>query len=251
MPFKTDNPYTITIPSDISDVAMEQLMDDLERLLTEKPGLVSLDCSLLENIISSQIGFLWEVRRKCLESGSEIQLISPSSGLICVLKVLDLYDYFQYAGESVPETCEPTGRLVPTRNYADEFSPDTESIDRAVNRFVNFLKSLELHPMTIFELQTMFYEVATNIRNHSSMPESELIVVTARTDDKKIVLAFTDSGRLFDITKHQTDLNAEIAGKNKQRRGFGIVLIRRLADKIEYIGGKFGLNILVLEKKWI
>jgi anti-sigma regulatory factor (Ser/Thr protein kinase)/ABC-type transporter Mla MlaB component len=251
MSYKIDNSYTITIPPSITDTTMEGLLNDLDRFLADNPGSVSLNCSLLENVVSSQIGFLWEVRRKCNEAGAELQLLSPSSGLICVLKALDIYDQFLHPKESIPEAYLPAGRVVPTKSYADEFNPDIGSIDKALNGFVGFLQSLNLPHITIFELQTIFYEIATNIRTHASMPKGEQIVFTAHSDDKKIALAFTDSGKIFDITKHPTDLNAELAGKNKQRRGFGVVLIRRLADKIEYIGGKFGMNILVLEKRWV
>jgi len=247
---KTTNRYKIIFPSDYSEATRTGFLKEIGTLLLEKPKLISLDCSSLKNIVSSQIGLLWEMRRRCRKAGTGVELLSPSSGLICVLKVLDLYDQFQYVDEATFKPREKTAKVIPTKNYADEFTPDAESIDKAQSGFVRFLESLNLHHMTIFELQTIFYEVATNFRLHSGMQLSEFVVFTARTNDKKIALAFTDSGKLFDITKYPIDLNPEIAGKNKKRRGFGIVLIHRLADKIEYIGGKFGLNILVLEKRW-
>ncbi len=250
MGFKTDSHHMVILPSDMSDSTITTLMKNLDKLLSDKPELISLDCSRLENINSSQIGFLWQARQKCVKAGADIRLHSPSSGLICVLKVLDLQDLFQYTGRPDYGTrAQPVGAVL-TNSYVDEFKSEVDSINRALNNFTEFLSSLNLHHMTIFELQTIFYEVSTNIRTHSGMSKNESILFTVRTNDEKIVLVFADSGRRYDITRQPIDINPEMAGKNKQKSGFGIALIRRLADKIEYLGERTGLNILVLEKRW-
>jgi anti-sigma regulatory factor (Ser/Thr protein kinase)/anti-anti-sigma regulatory factor len=250
MNYKTDSQHTLTLPVEISDRSQKILLKELESLLSEKPELVSLDCAHFDTISSSQIGLLWLVRQKCVEAGVDIMLLSPSSGLICVLKVLDLYDLFQYTPTRDFKATDQSADTISTSSYADEFRPEVESIDEALNNFVEFLNSLNLHHITVFELRTIFYEVSTNIRTHSGMSTNESILFTARTDDAKVVLVFADSGKQFDITKLPVELNPELAGKNKQRRGFGIALVRRLADKIEYIGERTGLNILLLEKRW-
>ncbi len=250
MRFKADSQPLVILPGEISDRTITTLMKSLDKLLSEKPELISLDCSRLENVNSSQIGFLWQARQKCVKAGADIRLLSPSSGLICVLKVLDLHDLFQYTGSPDCGMWEQPVGVVLKNSYVDEFRPEPESIDRALKNFTEFLNSLNLHHITIFELQTIFYEVSTNIRTHSGMSKNESILFTVRTNDKKIVLVFADSGRGFDITRQPIDINPEMAGKNKQKSGFGLALIRRLADKIEYIGERTGLNILVLEKRW-
>ncbi len=250
MGYKTDSQYKVDLPAEISDNSKTALLRKLDKLLLDKPGLVSLDCAKLENISSIQIGFLWQARQKCIDAGADIQLLSPSPGLICVLKVLDLHEQFQYAPACDFETPVHSAGVVSTSSYADEYRPDMKSIDEALNNFLKFLESLNLHHITIFELQTIFYEVSTNIRTHSGMSANESILFTARTDDTKIVLVFADSGQRFNITEQPIDVDPEVAGKNRQKRGFGIALIRRLADKIEYMSEHTGLNILILEKRW-
>ena len=104
--------------------------------------------------------------------------------------------------------------------------------------------------MLRFELKTIFYEVTTNIRNYSGLKEDELIVFTARPRRDGITLTFADRGLPFNPTTQIDDFNARKAARKKQSRGFGIVMVRRMADRITYVRQAGSTNMLTLEKKW-
>jgi anti-sigma regulatory factor (Ser/Thr protein kinase)/anti-anti-sigma regulatory factor len=250
MKSKTDSAQAIKLPAKMTADSMVAILKNIEDLLYEKPTAIYIDCASLEKVTSNQIGDLWQIYQKCNMAGATAHLLFPSRRLIHILRVLDLYELFQYEQAPVQKPASRFTETVFSQSYADEFHPELESIDKALENFLQFLSSLNILETTKFELQTIFYEVCTNIRNHSGMATKESILFTAKTNDTKIVVVFSDSGQCFDITKQSTDIDPEIAGKNRQKRGFGITLIRRLADKIKYISGRTGLNILLIEKKW-
>jgi len=243
------NIQAVNIHDDGIKVFYQELSDLLKTDLDE----VAVDTSAWKNITSSHIHVLWHAYQRCTESGVRMKLASPSVGLIRVLRVLDLYDLL--AGEerqSLPELREAVhiGDGTGARRYVDDFGADPESIDQALNQFMQYLKGFGVHEVIESELQLLFYEVATNIRNHSHMSSGARIVFSSIADEKGIVLTFADSGRPYNPIASTADIDVRVAGKNHETRGFGIMMIRKLADKISYVRKFDNMNILILEKQW-
>jgi len=250
MKSKTESVFTIKLPAIITADSITAILKNIDDMLYEKPTVIYVDCASLINVTSSQVGDLWQIYQKCNKAAAAVHLLSTPRRLIYILRVLDLYELFQHEQTPAPEPSSQFAETVFSKSYADEFNPEVASIEKAIENFMQFLSSLNIPETIKFELQTIFYEVCTNIRNHSGMAMNESILFTAKTNDTKIVIVFSDSGQRFDITRQPIDINPETAGKNRQKRGFGITLIRRLSDRVKYISGRAGLNILIIEKKW-
>lgn len=244
---------SVVVPKDLNTDSLSEFEQYLSDLLKSSPKVLALDSSPWEHITSSHIHVLWHAYKACSEHGIRMQLTAPSAGLLNVLKVLDLYDIIA-GGQKQPisnlkdavqyEACKGTHK------YADEFHADPKSVDIALEDFLVFLKELHIQKAVEFELRTLFYEVATNIRTHGQLEVGASIVFASLTNESGMVMTFVDSGIPFDPTTSTADFDVIAAGKNRQTRGFGIMMIRKLADKISYVRKADDINILTLEKRW-
>jgi len=244
---------TLLVPADLSNDAMTHFDRGLKKLLTEDPQTIAFDTSQLKYVTSSHIKLLWQIYNICLDAGVTMKLKSPSPGLVRVLKVLDLYELLTENFESMRPQLRKAVRIesgeIPPP-YADEFRADSRSIDEALEGFLKFLRRFTLPEVVIFELRTVFYEVATNIRSHAQMGDDDLVVFTARFEGSKLIMVFADSGIPFDQISSTLDFDPQTASKNGQTRGLGLTLVRRLTDKMSYVRMNDVINVLTLEKKW-
>ena len=252
MGIKVAKIISVVAPIEISTKALGIFENHILDIITQKPNLVSIDCSKLEQVTSRHINALWLAYLYCKETGIEVCLSSPTDGLIRVLKILDLYDLFMFDHDTIRTRMRKAVRSISSEysnTYADEFHPDAEDINRAMAAFGVFLSKLGITSIIEFELKTIFYEVATNIRNHAGLSANELIVFTARINQKRIILVFADSGRPFDLSKSLPPLEPAQAGREGNIRGFGIAMIQRLLDDIYYKRIDDDINVLTLEKE--
>lgn len=244
---------TLLVPADLSDDAVTRFDRGLKEFLGEHPVSIALDVSQLEHVTSSHIKLLWQAYNICLDAGVTMKLKSPSPGLVRVLKVLDLYELLAEDHESMRPQLRKAVRIesgeIPPL-YADEFTADSCSIDEALEGFLKFLRCFTLPEVVIFELRTVFYEVATNIRSHAQMGDDDLVVFSARVEGSKLIMVFADFGVPFDSKSSTVDFDPRTASKNGQTRGFGLTLVRRLTDKMSYVRMNDVINVLTLEKKW-
>ena len=246
-------PTTVVMPSDISADSVVALDRQLQSIL--RPGLtyIEVDTSRWEHVTSSHVHVLWQTYCTCQEQGVALRLKNPSFGLIRVLKVLDLYDIIAEGADQEPPDLKEAAQSQlgkGTLKYADDFKADSASVDRALANFLSFLKELGVPRLLEFELRTLFYEIATNIRTHGHLAKDDLIVFACRTDESTIHLAFADSGLPFDPTASTAYIDVIKAGKERQMRGFGIMMIRKLADELSYLRKNNAVNVLTVEKRW-
>ena len=243
---------SILIPSELTPESVAGFEEGLEAALRSNPRLVVIDSSRLVQVTSNHIKILWQAYRACVDAGVGMKLKSPSPGLIRVLKVLDLYDI---VAESHDIPCPRSddaawsGSTKSAEVNSSRFAADPVSVDRALEGFLKFVERLHLPETTEFELRTVFYEVATNIRAHAGIGENDPIAVSCRADDSKIVLVFADTGIPFDPTRMAANMDLEAAAREGRARGFGITLIRRLTDNMSYVRKNNKMNILTLEKR--
>jgi anti-sigma regulatory factor (Ser/Thr protein kinase)/anti-anti-sigma regulatory factor len=241
------------VPLEASRESLAAFTELVNGYLENKPETIIVDCSPLELVTSSHVRVLWQIHQSSSDSGVKLQLRSPSLGLIRVLKVLDLYEFFAYEKDFlIPQLRKAVQReqAGSAKVFVHEFNANSVSINEAIDHFLSFLKDVGIPDMTVFELKTTFYEVATNIRLHGEMDDNESVVVSATADNSKVVLAFADSGKAFNLTTHETAFDPHSAAKNGQATGLGIAMVRRLNDKISYSRLYDVINVLVIEKQW-
>ncbi len=243
----------VAVPLDLSEVALASYDRQLAEILDSGPKTIEIDTSRWQQVTSSHIHVLWQTYQRCSEHGSGMRLTGSSDGLIRVLKVLDLYDILTGAMDRTEVDVRTAVRIDlahGSSDYADEFTTKPSEVDGAIKSFVDFLKGMELPEVTQFELRTLFYEVVTNIRCHSDLPEGSLVVFICRADESRISMVFADSGQPFDPTESTADVDVLAAAKDRRTRGFGIMMIRKMADSVSYVRKDDSVNVLTLEKGW-
>ena len=250
---KTDEKKTICVPSGISGALTDEFFESLKKLLESRPAVVILDCSELKQVSSAHVNLLWRARLICKQANAQIGLSSVSSNLARVLKVLDLYDLFQL---DPPADSLKTDPEVQLRLQYDEkalnlqFKASTTAINRALAEFQRFLKKINLPEAYAFELETVFYEVATNICTHAQVDDNEVISFTAVPRPDSLTMHFIDPGLPFDPTTLADEFDPDIAAGKRQKRGYGLPMINRMIDSLKYERRDNRLNILTLEKNW-
>jgi len=244
----TNKCYKILVPVDLDEGAVEGFFGELEIVLEDRPEEVLIDCSHLDHATSGHINLLWEAQTKCDESGSAMRLVSVRYGLERVLRVLDLYDLFTIGHDHVEVGAEADETGQGGVSLELEFKASMPDINDALSRFHDFLVRLGVPGTVAFDLEIVFYEVATNIRRHSGLTETDVIAFSATPEQEKISLRFADSGEPFDPTSATIDFDPRKAIKSKQINGIGLTMIQRLVDSITYRRVGNSLNVVTLTK---
>jgi anti-sigma regulatory factor (Ser/Thr protein kinase) len=121
-----------------------------------------------------------------------------------------------------------------------------------MSKMVGHLTKAGLPDITAFELQTIFYEISTNIRLHSRLEPTETLVVAVEveTEGRKATVTITDRGIEFDPTAREQETDFPEAGRRRQRRGFGLAMIKGLCNTLSYTRTADNRNQLVITKVW-
>lgn len=244
----------IVIPENAWAVSADDILSEMDKLVaTGESGVVEVDCSRITRVTSSLINVLWQARQRCVNAGLEIRLKSPSADLIRVLRLLDLYEIFM-DGEPYTEKL-PIGAFCLPGGCGGQvlelkFKPETKEIDNAITAFRRFLEELKLNGTSAFELETAFYEVATNIRLHGRLANNDQVEFKAQCLPDRLSMKFVDPGQPFNFDSRQVSFDPQQAMDDGQKRGFGLVMIDRMTDDIHYERKDKRFNVLTLEKKW-
>jgi anti-sigma regulatory factor (Ser/Thr protein kinase)/anti-anti-sigma regulatory factor len=245
---KTD---VLLVPVDVDGENLEGFYAELNCRLKQQLEEIHLDCSLLEHASSTHINTLWQARNRCEEAGVAVRLISVGYGLARVLEVLDLCGLFLTERDGVEAAAGAPGPDMdtpPPEELVLDVCPTVEGIRDAMRCLHGYVTGLSLGEIFAFDLETVFYEVTTNIRLHGEIGGGQVIRFTAAPRNGVFRLRFEDPGPHFDPTSREMDFDLRRAAKNRERRGFGLAMIKRLVDRISYERQDEQLNILNLEK---
>lgn len=241
---------TLVVPGDLSGGQDEEFCQRLDEAVGQRVQSIRLDCSDLDPVHSSHIGLLWRAREICRRASVKVNLANTNVGLRRTLEALDLAEHFVARPvESLGKSSTSggiTAELAVT--HTSEFVPDVAGIDLAVNDFLGWLRQWDLSEEINFDLRTVFYEVATNIRLHAGLGPDDSVCYTAIYINGELRLVFRDQGIPFDPSSHQGNIDPHTAAQNRQTRGFGISLIKRLVDDITYERVDEGANVLSLAR---
>jgi anti-sigma regulatory factor (Ser/Thr protein kinase)/anti-anti-sigma regulatory factor len=241
------------VPSDLSGGSAKAFIDRLKNLLKDHPLTVILDCSNLKQVSSRHVNILWEARLIAEESGARIRLASVSSNLTKVLKVMDLYDLFLTGDSEDEPLTEPDVQLqleYDENTLQLKFKARMSAVTRALAEFHGYLKKANLPEAYAFELETVFYEVATNICTHAQVDDNEVISFVAKPAAGRITMRFIDPGLPFDPTAITDEFDPDLARGKRQKHGYGLTMINRMIDDLKYERRDGQYNVLTLEKNW-
>ena len=250
MPTKTTNEEcTLVVPSSFADGQDQTFYDRLEKESDRHPGQIFLDCSELGLVQSSHIGLLWLALDICKRASVVVILKNTTVVLQKSLRVLDLAEFFEidpHSAQVPAKSATPVVSNFVETDYTSKFAANIVDIDNSLEDFVEFLHTLKIGNETSFNLRTVFYEVATNIRCHAGLQDNELIRFSASYENGLLTQVFKDTGKSFDFTAHLATLDPHSAAQKRQTRGFGISLIRGLVGKVVYKRTDKGDNVLSL-----
>ncbi len=255
MPSSTLPTMSLVLPVQLRSDSENRFDEQLEACLHKRPEAIEIDSSQLEVVTSGHVALLVHVYKTCREAGVIAKLVSPTPDLVRVLQALDLYEFFVDGHESdamllMSTSAGPDIAAGTEEVYSDDFSVDAEGVSRASESFRQALKRLSVSPLIAFELKTVFYEAATNIRSHACLSCGDQVKFESRATKSQITLIFTDSGRPFDPTMIPVEMDLRKAAANRQRHGFGIAMIRRMTDGMSYVRRDNTMNVLKLERQW-
>lgn len=249
---KSEKSKIITVPSQLDGNQISLYKEKVDTAFSDKIDILYLDCSDILQVSSMHINVLWESISSGIEKKIKVQLVNANDSLKKVLKVLDLFDHF--LGD--PDDNEPAFEISGTVNtnilgqkIELQFPPLSNSVAQALAQYKEFLVQLELNSNIVIELETIFYEVSTNIANHSNLDVELKISFEAEVEDNGIVMKFVDSGDEFDPASAELNYEPEQFIANKIHSGLGLVMIKKMSDNLSY-KREDGKNMLIVEKKW-
>jgi anti-sigma regulatory factor (Ser/Thr protein kinase)/anti-anti-sigma regulatory factor len=241
----------ISVPAEIDDDALQAFFDELNLAIGDSPPGIALDCSALEHATSRHINTLWDALTRCESKGVPMRLTGVGYGLRRVLRVLDLTELFTVEYDSNSES-KPAQFLAHGRTperFEEEFGARIEIVTDVTARLHRFLEQLGLAEIAVFDLATVFYEVATNICRHGGLDRDCKIMFAAMVSPAEITFEFRDGGERFDPTGNTPEFNPHLAIKRGQSRGIGLVMIQRLMDSISYMRIDQKYNVVTLRKR--
>lgn len=245
---------TVCLPATLTPDAVDAFWVSLGEAVREGSHTILVDCSRLEQVVSSHVNLLWQTYERCTEKRRTMRLHRVSDGLTRVLQALDLHEFFPDESQTQPVDIRAVQGLqsitAARSDYVDAFQADGDETTRALDRFMSYLEDMRLSDTLKFELRTVFYEVATNIRTHALLREHDSIRFEARSDGERIMLKFSDEGIPFDLTSQPQVVDFRAAARRGQRRGFGIAMISQLSDRLTYNRENGTTNVLTVEKNW-
>lgn len=242
----------VKVPPHLSAEAIERFYAELQQALKDGAGIVAFDCSDVESVQSNHIAILWSAREMCETAAAQTILHEPTFGLRRVIHLLDLQDVFQTDGS---DNVQPVDEAAEDRSgiglvFVDRFEPNPQEVDRALQAFLDYLQRLGVPEEARFDLQTIFYEIATNISQHARLAPGEMVSLRAVPSYGSMELIFEDNGPHFDPTAGAREVNVREAARTGKTRGFGLPLIRKLADDMTYDRVDNRTNRLRLVKRW-
>lgn len=227
----------ILAPNSVDEKSVNDFIERVEDQIEKGAGRIVVDCSSLQRVTSSHINGLWLAYETCRCRRAELELNNVSEGLRRVLEALNLTPIILRRSPS------PAGLNL-------QLHPTTISIDAAISRVIGHLNAAGIPEITVFEIQTIFYEIATNIRLHSGLKADEPFEVAVEIEKRRVKILFSDPGIEFDPTSQNNECNIQEAGRHHQRRGFGLSMIKGLCNSLSYSRTTAQRNELIVTKDW-
>jgi anti-sigma regulatory factor (Ser/Thr protein kinase)/anti-anti-sigma regulatory factor len=243
--------FVVGVPREITAQSTEDFTVALHTILATSPTVVILDCGYIDQVTSAHTKLLWQAHMECSMIGATVSLTSASYYVWKVLKSLDLDSFFvavEAPGSSSADR-RSKGSMESGNRFEREYCLDEAVVEQTQADFLQFLDSLGVPQADSYVLQTLFYEIATNIRIHSGLEPSQTVHFAAEAEPERILFTFVDSGIPFNpIEADVTSVEQSDARRN--RKPLGLAVMQRLADRLDYRRLDESRNVLVVERKW-
>ena len=246
----------LILPADLTRSTTSQFLELVQSILDSRVTELKIDCSRINNASSSHISILWEAYDLCKSNKVKIILEEATTSLVRVLFILDLGELFGLGSHESGFKSADKRETVSDQDshiHTEQICVSREKLSQSVEAFLKFSSTHGVPEITDFEMRTVFCEVMTNVIDHSGLTESDNVKFTAKIKGNHMNMVFEDLGVAFDPTIYHgsADLDDLItAAKERRFRGFGLLMIRKLVDKIKYSRKEDTVNHLEIEKYW-
>lgn len=251
MPEPLNPAFVVRMPRVITTQAPEDFSVALQTVTATSPTTVTLDCTDIDQVTAAHVKLLWQAHMECSMIGAAVQLTGASYYVWKVLKALDLDSYFKKAevlGEAFADRSSGSS-MESSMVFERAFRIDASDVQTAQDEFLHFLDSLGVPHADQYVLQTIFYEVATNIRLHAGLEPSQTVHFAVESEPERVQLTFVDSGTPFNPI--QADISKVTkSDARKDRKPLGLEVLHKLADRLDYRRLDDTRNVLVVERKW-
>lgn len=252
MPTKIEQHAEIVLPIDIYHTDREAYIEKIKHFIGMDINDIVIECMHLRTISSSHVSLMWEVYLLCQKHNINLKIQNVADPIREVLRVLDISDFFPVVNQEeyhspVLDTNRITSITLPPLRF--ELSPTTEDIVRCKFSIGNHLKDAYIPYIIVYEIETIFYEVVTNIRLHGVYNDSGTISVEINQVNNTIIMVIMDNCQSFDPTKRVSEYNPETAIKQGMKNGLGIIMVKKMSDSLTYTR-KDNKNILTVKKSW-
>ena len=250
MKYDIDRETVLAAPAEASASTIETFFHELEAVLATSPPTLRIDCASIQRAVSGHVGILWTAQRHGAEAGIPVVLTNVSPMTMRILQVLDVAGLFEY--EDLREGAIPpsTGKIpvVGVQTYRQRFPVSASAARQALRRMLTFLNDAGLPALPVLDIQTIAYELLQNIVLHSGADATDDIRMEVEYDPENVQLMISDHGTPFDLTSEMDEIDLEQAAADRRTHGFGLLLIRRLADAIRYDRSN-GRNVVTVVRK--
>ncbi len=252
--FSTDKKSRIIHASNLlDDKEAEEFLERLKDSLQDGINDIILNCSQLNFATSKQIGTLLAAFEYCAQKGIRCRISSPKADLCRMIKMLDLEVVLLPSGADDETTILfNTSRLPVSRqvSYRNKFIAGIGEIREASGELNRVLRKENWPGSIISDICTIFYEISTNVRLYGGGNAANNIEFSIDSNESGITMSFLDDGLPFDPTRYKSYDDVIHAAKSGKTRGFGIILVRKLSDRMKYRRENGTTNILRIEKRW-
>ncbi|MDF1543585.1 MAG: ATP-binding protein [bacterium] len=241
----------LTLPVEIGFEHQQEFISKLKESVRQTEHDLLVDCSKVEQVTSTHVNMLWRAYSLCKDYGLKMTLCNPTEGVIRVLNALDLGDMF-FIEQGLKDS---TGGQTKATEFAGlddslelEIKLESRQISLGLKRLQEFLRRVSIAPAILVEIETIFYELATNINLHSGLSNGDSLHCSVVLTDKRVTLTFVDAGVPFDPSSVEVGYDPKSMISNYKKRGLGLVMIQRMADSISYERRNGQQNVVTVTK---
>ncbi len=246
----SDSKCIIVIPECLDPDILDTFYSDLDRIANSQIKQIRVDCSNITEVSGRNLVIIWQLYDRLRAVGVDIEFKSVPQKLEHILK-RHVFNGSNARHVYEAESTRQREALAPDSSQKMielSFRPTRDEIDNTVNLLKDFLHDKRVIDLEVFELMTVFYEAATNIRLHADLNPDSWIDFTALVSGENVFMRIEDRGIAFDPTLMLKTFDPTQAMKSRKKRGLGIILMARLVDSMTYLRSMDGKNILYLNK---
>jgi hypothetical protein len=226
---------SIDLPLDLTPQALDDFDGEVMQHILGDIAVLAVNCSCLDYITAAQIDLLLRACHVAKEGDAVIALPSAPTGLISVLKAIEIEACFD-AEASAWHAESPTAVPCTFRDQflTHEFTLAAESVNCTAAKVSSLLSGVDGDTAHIFEWKTLFHAWITVLRAISELNTSQQITLIASTFRERLSVSIIDPGETLNLCDKFTNVEFREAVEVQNHPAMNMALVQQLANSITY-----------------